>query len=158
LLPHSYYRDADGDGALDQDAQGRFTVERADVVRKRWIGDRHYGWVPRMRFEHGAGALTVGGELRAHDGHHLGMVIGGDGLTPAPEAAPRSYDSHPRRLGAGQFGREEYGLARGARATLDLAWRHQGYSMRGDRFDGVRFDQSYDFFLPRLALSWAPRP
>jgi iron complex outermembrane receptor protein len=35
--------------------------------------------------------------------------------------------------------------------------RHQGYAMRGDRFAGVRFDQSYDFALPRLGLSWSPR-
>jgi iron complex outermembrane receptor protein len=30
--------------------------------------------------------------------------------------------------------------------------------MRGDRFDGIRFDQSYHFALPRLGLSYAPRP
>jgi iron complex outermembrane receptor protein len=26
--------------------------------------------------------------------------------------------------------------------------------MRGDQFDGVRFDQDYDFAIPRLALQW----
>jgi outer membrane receptor protein involved in Fe transport len=48
----------------------------------------------------------------------------------------------------------------GSRAGLarhdDLAWRHQGYFMRDDAFDGIRFDQRYDFGLPRLALSWEP--
>jgi len=37
---------------------------------------------------------------------------------------------------------------------MDLAWRHQDYSMRGDRFDGIRFDQGYDFAQPRLGLTW----
>jgi len=29
--------------------------------------------------------------------------------------------------------------------------------MRDDMFDGIRFDQSYDFALPRLGLTWTPR-
>jgi outer membrane receptor protein involved in Fe transport len=29
--------------------------------------------------------------------------------------------------------------------------------MRDDRFDGYRFDQSYDFALPRVGASWHPR-
>jgi outer membrane receptor protein involved in Fe transport len=30
--------------------------------------------------------------------------------------------------------------------------------MRDDNFDGIRFDQSYDFGLPRLGLTWTPSP
>ena len=41
--------------------------------------------------------------------------------------------------------------------TADIGWRHQGYAMRGDRFDGIRFDQRYDFALPRLGVTFAPR-
>jgi iron complex outermembrane receptor protein len=29
--------------------------------------------------------------------------------------------------------------------------------MRGDAFDGVKFDQPYDFLLPRLGVTWSPR-
>ena len=155
LFPKSHYRDSDGDGNLDRDAQGRAIVERADVLRRRWIGDRHYGWVPRLRIERGSGALTLGGELRGHDGHHVGTVFGGDGLPPDVEADHRYYDYHPRTLSAGVFGREEWRARPHLLATLDFAWRHQGYEMRGDRFDRVRFDQSYDFALPRLGLTWA---
>src|SRR5262249_34109081 len=43
-------------------------------------------------------------------------------------------------------------------ATADLAWRHQDYKMRDDHFDGIQFDQSYDFGLPRLGLTWTPTP
>lgn len=64
------------------------------------------------------------------------------------------YDYHPRTLSAGLFAREEYPLRRDVKATLDVAWRHQAYSMEGDRFDGVRFDQGYDFFIPRLGIAW----
>ena len=85
-------------------------------------------------------------------------MIGGSGLPPATEADHPYYDYHPRTLSAGIFGREELVLANSMRATFDLAWRHQDYFMRGDQFDGVKFDQSYDFALPRLGLTWTPRP
>jgi outer membrane receptor protein involved in Fe transport len=30
--------------------------------------------------------------------------------------------------------------------------------MRGDQFDGIQFDQRYDFALPRIGATWTPRP
>jgi iron complex outermembrane receptor protein len=157
LLPRAYYRDADGDGVLDRDGSGRATVERFDLVRRRTVQNRHYGWIPRARLEHDRGTLTVGGELRAHDGRHFGQVLSGDGLTPGTPPDVSYYDYHPRTLSAGLFAREEWRPGPSWQITGDLAWRHQDYRMRGDRYDGVRFDQAYDFALPRLGLTWTPR-
>jgi iron complex outermembrane receptor protein len=153
LFPRSYYAQ-DATGALTQDAQGRFTVERFDVVRKRFIKDQHYGWVPRMRFTSDRHTVTFGGEIRAHDGHHIGSVSSGNGLPPATPPDQPYYDYHPRTLSAGLYVREEWRQTRALAWTADLAWRHQGYFMRDDRFDGVHFDQSYDFLLPRLGLRY----
>jgi outer membrane receptor protein involved in Fe transport len=121
------------------------------------VVNRHYGWVPRVRFEHAGGALVVGGELRAHDGHHWGEVLGGTPLPPGAGLDTRYYDYHPRTLAAGLFAREEWQARERWLVTADLAWRHQSYAMRGDRFDGIRFDQPYDFAIPRLGLTWSPR-
>ena len=41
-------------------------------------------------------------------------------------------------LSAGLFAREEWRVASPVTVTADFAWRHQRYSMRDDRFDGVR--------------------
>jgi len=158
LFPRDYYRDTDGDGNLDRDAQNQVTVERADVVRKRWIRNRHFGWVPRLRMEHDGGTMTVGGELRAHDGRHVGSLISGSGLPPGTPPDYAYYDYHPRTLSAGVFAREELRLQPQLRVTVDLGLRYQGYDMRGDRFDGVSFDQTYLFALPRLGLTWTPDP
>ena len=153
LFPRTYYAQ-DSTGALIKDAQGHFTVERFDVVRKRFIADQHYGWVPRFRLKADRHTVTVGGEIRAHDGHHVGTVISGNGLPPDTPPDQAYYDYHPRTLSAGLFLREEWQQTRALAWTADLAWRHQGYFMRDDRFDGVHFDQSYDFFLPRLGVRY----
>jgi len=149
--------------ALTRDAQGRVTVSLFDAVRQRWVGNRHFGWIPRVRIDNIRGTLTVGGELRWHDGRHVGRVLSGHGLPPGTPPEHVYYDYHPRTLSAGLFARQEWRLARKLQLTTDLAWRHQEYLMRGDLTDPVfhpleiRFDQRYDFALPRIGLSWAPR-
>ncbi len=155
--PGDYFA-RDSTGAYVTDAQGRRLLERTDIVRRRTVQNQHYGWVPRVRLEHAGGALTLGGELRAHDGRHFGQVVSGNGLPPGTEADLTYYDFHPRTLAAGAYVREEWNARSDVRVTGDLAWRHQRYSMRDDRFDGVRFDQTYDFALPRLGVTWSPTP
>jgi iron complex outermembrane receptor protein len=147
----------DGYGNQVRDSQGRLLMQRTTVERRRTIVNRHYGWIPRVRIAHAAGELTVGGELRFHDGHHIGEVLGGDGLPPGTAAAQRYYDYHPRTFSGGIFLREEWRPGEALTVTGDLAWRHQDYFMRDDVFGGNRFDQSYDFALPRLGVSWRPR-
>jgi iron complex outermembrane receptor protein len=69
----------------------------------------------------------------------------------------RYYDYHPRTLSGGLFAREEWRPLASLAVTGDLAWRHQEYEMRDDRFDGYAFTQKYDFALPRLGANWHPR-
>jgi iron complex outermembrane receptor protein len=156
LFARDYYAQ-DGSGNLVVDGQGRVTVEKFDLVRRRAVENRHYGWVPRVRITQPWGALTVGGELRLADGRHYGEVLSGNGLPPGTAGEQRYYDYHPRTLSGAAFARAEWDVAPRWQITADAAWRHQRYAMRDDRFDGIRFDQTYDFFNPRIGLSWAPR-
>ena len=155
LAPRDYY-EQDATGALTQDGSGRFTLTRTDVVRRRQIVDRHYGWVPRVRIDYADGSFTLGGEVRAHDGHHVGEVLSGGTLPPGTAPDREYYDYHPRTLAAGVFVRAERRLPHDLTGTVDVAWRRQSYQMRDDAFDHLSFDQSYLFTLPRVALGWAP--
>ena len=157
LYPRDHYAQ-DANGVLVRDAQGRATIVRFDVTRRREVVNRHFGWLPRARYAYAGGALTVGGELRFHDGRHIGSVIAGDPLPPGTLNPSTYYDYHPRTLAAGLYARWEWNLPHALRATSDASWRHAGYALRGDHFDGVRFDQRYDFGAPRFALSWQPSP
>ena len=155
LAPRSYY-EQDGTGALTQDGSGRFTMLESDVVRRRQIVNRHYGWVPRVRVDFADGSVTLGGEIRAHDGHHVGEVLSGGTLPPGTAPDVEYYDYHPRTLAGGAFVRGERRLPHDLNATIDIAWRRQEYHMRDDAFDHLSFNQNYVFTLPRVALAWAP--
>jgi len=147
----------DGYGNQARDSQGRLLMQRTSIVRRRTVANQHYGWIPRLRITHPDGELIVGGELRFHDGHHWGEVLGGDGLPPGTPSVHRYYDYHPRTFSGGLFLREEWRPVAALAVTGDLAWRHQDYFLRGDRFGGNRFDQGYDFAVPRLGATWRPR-
>jgi len=155
LADRTYYAQ-NPDGSLTQDGSGRFTLLASDLVRRRTVVNRHYGWVPRASWQHAKGTLTVGGELRGHDGRHFGEVKFGSTLPPGTAPDHAYYDYHPQTLSAGLYAREEWTPAPAWIVTADAAWRHQSYSMRRDRFDGLRFEQKYDFFNPRLGVAWRP--
>jgi len=156
LAPRDYYAQ-NPDGSLTQTGSGQFQVVSTDLVRRRTVVNRHYGWIPRVRIEHRNGALTVGGELRGHDGRHYGQVVSGGTLPPGTPPDAAYYDYHPRTLSGGLFAREEWQAAPDLRVTADLAWRHQGYDMRDDAFDGINFRQPYNFALPRLGVTFTPK-
>ena len=147
----------DGYGGQLRDPQGRLLMQRTTLVRRRTVANQHYGWIPRLRITHPDGELIVGGEMRFHDGHHFGEVLGGDGLPPGTPNAHRYYDYHPRTFSGGLFLREEWRPAASLAVTGDLGWRHQDYFLRGDRFADNRFDQRYDFAVPRIGATWRPR-
>ncbi len=157
LAPESYYAHDDFK-QLVLDSLGRAQLVRFDLVRRRTVANRHYGWLPRVRLEHARGALTVGGELRAHDGRHWGEIVAGTPLPPGTEPGLKYYDYHPRTLSASAYAREEWTPEPRVTVTADLGWRHQAYHMRDDHFDGIRFDQTYDFALPRLGVTVTPSP
>src|SRR5262249_17671077 len=157
LYPRDRYAQ-DANGVLVRDSLGRATVVDFDVTRRREVINRQYGWLPRARYAYGGGALTLGGELRFHDGHHLGTVIAGDPLPPGTPNPSSYYDYHPRTVAAGLYARWEWDLARSLRATSDLAGRPAGYFMRRDHFDGERFDQLYWLGVPSFALPWQASP
>jgi len=153
-MPRGYYL-MNPDGSLVE-VGGRFRGVLTDLVRRRTVANQHFGWIPRLRISHADGELIVGGELRFHDGHHWGEVLSGTGLPPGTPSIHRYYDYHPRTFSGGLFMREEWRPVPTLAITGDLAWRHQGYELRGDRFAGNRFDQGYDFALPRLGATWRP--
>ena len=158
LAPRTYYAQ-NPDGSLVQDGSGRFTLERTDVVRRRSVVNRHYGWVPRASLQASRTLkLTGGGELRFHDGRHYGEVKSGSALPPGTVPDTKFYDYHPRTMAAGVFGRLEWTPREKIGVLADLAYRHVGYSMRDDAFDGIRFEQRYDFLSPRLALEYRFSP
>jgi iron complex outermembrane receptor protein len=144
--PASYYADTTG--------AGPYTVVASDMTQELWIKNQHYGWIPRAKFQQAHGELTVGAELREHQGRHWGQLTWAAALPPGADPNHLFYDytGHVGVLSA--FAQEGYDLRPNVRATGSLQWRGVKYAIDQDAFNDYDFDLEYSFLNPRLGVNW----
>ena len=130
-----------------------------DHVRLDHLDISHYGWLPRVTWEHGKGAFTAGGELRTNSTRHWGEALGAamiDGSEVGSVRSPRLYDYDADKLTAGLFAREVYRI--GGRLSLngDLILLGHFFEIGDDRVAAAERigDFDYFFFMPRLGANY----
>jgi len=153
LYPAAYYA-TDTNGVPVAQPDGRFLVIASDMTQRLWVRDRHYGWIPRARIEHGRGELTVGGEWREHDGRHWGELTWAQALPPGTDPNHVFYDYTGRVRALSSFAQEAYSLRPDLRLTGSLQWRQTRYAIGKARFSGYDFHLDYSFLNPRVGLNW----
>jgi len=146
LYPASYYADTTG--------AGPYTVVASDMTQSLWIQNNHYGWIPRARFRHERGELTVGAEFRKHDGQHWGELTWAAALPQGTQPNHLFYDYTGRVGVLSAFAQEGYDLKPDLRLTGSLQWRGTRYSIGDDAFNNYDFGIDYSFLNPRLGLNW----
>jgi iron complex outermembrane receptor protein len=144
--PADYYADTTG--------AGPYTVVASDMTQELWLKNQHYGWIPRAKFQQSHGELTVGAELRGHQGRHWGQLTWAAALPPGTDPNHLFYDYTGHVGVASAFAQEGYDLRRNVRATGSLQWRGVKYSIDHDAFNHYDFDLTYSFLNPRLGLNW----
>lgn len=126
----------------------------ADAWLRRWIGERQFGWVPRVSWDHRGGSLTAGAQLTVHAGRHEGSLLEGD-MGGAPVTGPLGlYDYWNRKTTYALFVRES--LRPQPRLTLNLELQAIAHrlSMSRDRVGGRTWESRYGFLTPRAGLNW----
>jgi iron complex outermembrane receptor protein len=125
-------------------------IKKSDMVRRRTVGEWDAGWTPTLTHEVGSWTLSAAGELRFHEAHHVGEVTWAQYYPVNVPPDHRYYDyrvakrSAALSLGATWRATDAVTLTGGVQLT-----RHQ-YELSRDRIKGVAFDESFEFFLPRL--------
>ncbi|HZN55524.1 MAG TPA: TonB-dependent receptor [Candidatus Polarisedimenticolaceae bacterium] len=125
--------------------EGAFRQFSGTDWRKRALGNRQVGWIPRLTWRHRRGELAAGLELLVHRGRHDGKV---------EDTSQVLYDYTNEKDTANVFVRETLDVA--ARTTLSLelqATRHR-FAMRKDRVRGISWDGRYAFLTPRIGVNW----
>ncbi len=135
-------------------------VAESDVVNQKGVEKDHFGWLPRINWEHDSGRLIVGGDLQYYTGDHRGFVIWGQDLPS--DALPRNnyykYDGEVNQ--GGLFIHEIYRPMDRWHLIGDLEYRFHKYTFkqkiagnfRGDELN--RFTMSYAFLNPKIGASY----
>ena len=153
LYPASYYA-VDSTGAPAAQPDGRFLVTGSDMTQRLWVGDRHYGWIPRAKYTQGPHELTVGAEWREHTGRHWGELTWAQALPPGAQPNHVFYDYTGRVRALSGFAQESYAARPDLKLTGSLQWRQTRYAIGKDRYSGYDFHLLYSFLNPRVGVNW----
>jgi len=124
-------------------------------VLRGYVGNRQWGWLPNVEIDHGAGRLTLGGEIRIHRSIHYGTIQSASELPSLgfdPDFRIYQYNGGKDILSA--YVHEMYGLRSDLNLMADLQLVHNRYSISNEEFLGHSFSVPYTFVNPRLGVNY----
>ncbi len=136
---------------------------RSDLIRQKWVGKNHTGWIAQYSLNHNRGEFTVGTYLSYFNSHHWGEVewlenedIVGGRFTPGF----RYYQYYGQKYYVTGFANELYQLTPNINLMLNLHYQWIRYRFEQDEianFRGAyrnRFTVDYNFFNPRFGINY----
>ena len=152
LYPAPWYKTDANDQPMP-DENGMYTVERSDLIKSRWVDDDEYGWLPRVRWEHPHGALTVGGELRSHRGQHWGLVSWLSAAPPGIEPDHPFYYYTERKLTTSAFAHEMLHLTPRITLMADVQAVSHRYTLEGDTITHYAYETEFRWLAPKTGVN-----
>ncbi|HEY3390141.1 MAG TPA: TonB-dependent receptor [Prolixibacteraceae bacterium] len=133
------------------------TIEKTDLIRRKWLDNGFYGLVFSLNYKKGINSLNLGGGANVYDGHHFGKVIW------AKIAGHAKYD-HEWYRGTGLkkdyniYARYNVQLSEKLNATADLQYRYINYDIGGidAELRNVTQHHEFNFFNPKLGIFYTP--
>ena len=150
--PNSYYRITPANGfSVPGDPD---TLYIPNSLIRAWVGNKQYGWLPRMSIRHEAGELTVGGEFRIHRSLHWGALRWGENL---PAGVTPEYHYYEYRGGkdiVSFYAHELYALRPDMNVQFDLQYAFNRYLLYDEKYLNTNFTVPYHFLNPRLGINY----
>lgn len=157
-----YYQASETGGipVLARDEQGRLTLLRTDLVRRKWVDKDQRGWLGRVEWRHARGQLSAGAQLYDFDSQHRGWVMWAAAL-PGGVGPQRPYYAYQGKQRAGAvYLRETIELGPKLQLSGELqtqAKRYQFGHQEAGNFAGDqrnRYQVDNLFLNPRLGLNY----
>jgi iron complex outermembrane receptor protein len=133
-------------------------IVTTDLVRRREVDEWDGGWIPNLQWSHGdgRGSLQVGAAIRLHSGRHWGTVRWAQYYPPDLPPDHRYYDYMLDKTSLQPFIQESWRFNERWNLLAGLTWTSHTYDMHDDKIEGVAFDTSFSYLLPRLGLAFHP--
>jgi len=150
--PYSYYRITPGNGfsvAGDPD-----TLYIPNALIRAWVGNKQYGWLPRLSIRHDDGTLTVGGEFRIHRSIHWGALRWGENLPAGVTPDYHYYEYHGGKDIVSLYAHEVTALRPDLTLQLDLQYAYSRYRLHDEQYLNTDFSVPYHFLNPRIGINY----
>jgi iron complex outermembrane receptor protein len=130
------------------------TSKFPSLLLRGFVGNKQWGWLPRIEIEHDHGKLTLGGELRVHRSVHWGKIEYASEY-PSPSFDPdfHFYQYNGKKDIASLYGHEVFRPDDATTLMADVQFAYNAYGFHDEKFLGNSFDIPYYFVNPRLGVN-----
>jgi iron complex outermembrane receptor protein len=135
---------------------GSDTVQRTDLVRRRWLDNDFYGATYSINYQKlNKVDFTLGGAWNQYDGDHFGEVIWSE-FASNSNIRDRYYENNGLKTDFNIYAKVNYNVTRKLIGFLDMQYRRVSYNVSGidndQRF--IFFDEDFNFFNPKAGLNY----
>jgi iron complex outermembrane receptor protein len=130
------------------------TQNPTNTLVRAFVGNKQWGWLPRIEVDHGSGNLTLGAELRFHRSTHWGKIQFAELLPQNIDPDYHFYEYNGLRNIASVFGHEVYKLKPDLTLMTDLQLVFNRYGIENEKYLGTTFSVNYFFTNPRVGLNY----
>jgi iron complex outermembrane receptor protein len=157
-----------GDGYYDYDGSGLDTsslhlgsaygfpasTDPSNILIRAFVGNKQWGWLPRLEINHGTGLLTVGAELRFHHSLHWGKIAYAENIPLNYDPDYRVYEYNGGKSIVSVYGHELYKLDNAITLMGDLQLVYNRYTLSNEKFLNNNFSVPYVFLNPRIGMNY----
>lgn len=143
-----------GEDFFDYGLSGTPGDNETDLVRRRWLDNHYWGFIPQLHTSVGSARTTFGVGFRRYEAEHYGDLVWTDADVSA-DALTRYYQYRTDKTSFEAFGRAEIPLSRSTLVTA--AFQYQGHrydwsQCSAPNFSGYAFEADHDFVSPRIGV------
>lgn len=134
------------------------TIEKSDLIRKRWLDNHFYGgvfsaeWDANNRLQ-----FVFGGGVNVYSGKHFGEVVWAQYADALPLGF-RYYDNDAQKVDANAYLKSTIDIGKGFYGLVDLQVRSVNYAFLGynQYLEPVQQKVPLLFFNPKAGITWEP--
>lgn len=155
---YEQYRDNDrfSNYGLPNVVIGDSTIQRTDIIRRRWLDNDYYGTVFSLDYT-SFGKLTgnIGGGWNQYQGRHFGEIIWAR-VSGNTNIRDRYYDDNAIKTDFNLYAKAFYQFSPKLTAFADVQVRTVGYSFLGfnSQLQNVQQTANLTFFNPKAGLTY----
>ena len=125
----------------------------ANILVRAFVGNKQWGWLPRLQIDHGNGSLTLGAEFRFHHSLHWGKIAYAENLPANYDPDYYIYKYEGRKDIVSVYGHELYKLMENFTLMTDLQFVYNRYNLSQEKYLNINFSVPYYFSLGVFLLT-----
>ncbi len=126
----------------------------SNTLVRAFVGNKQWGWLPRVEVEHVSGRLTLGAELRFHRSIHWGKIEYAENLPPHFDPNYHFYEYNGEKDILSFYIHELFHMNKKMTLMTNFQFVKNRYSLKNEKYLNNAFTIPYFFVNPRIGVNY----